>query len=204
MFVSAGEAEAVRRISAGRGARATRSASRSSACATASARWTGSSRTAAASVNLSARARATLRVPAAQDARAALQGHRRDGALRAPRATAGERVSRGLVAGRARQLRLRVRARSRTWRASACGACICPTRSACFTPDDTGRYVELMTRTWPEVHFEFHAPQRLRPGDRELLAAVRAGARGVHTSVNAWASAPATRGSRRWSRRCTT
>jgi D-citramalate synthase len=53
-----------------------------------------------------------------------------------------------------------------------------------FTPDDTGRYVELMTRTWPEVHFEFHAHGDYGLATANCLAAVRAGARGVHTSVN--------------------
>src|SRR6266850_1604879 len=53
-----------------------------------------------------------------------------------------------------------------------------------FTPDDTSRYVELMTRTWPEVHFEFHAHGDYGLATANCLAAVRAGARGVHTSVN--------------------
>ncbi len=53
-----------------------------------------------------------------------------------------------------------------------------------FTPDDTARYVELMTRTWPEVHFEFHAHGDYGLATANCLAAVRAGARGIHTSVN--------------------
>jgi D-citramalate synthase len=53
-----------------------------------------------------------------------------------------------------------------------------------FTPDDTARYVELMTRTWPDVHFEFHAHGDYGLATANCLAAVKAGARGVHTSVN--------------------
>ena len=53
-----------------------------------------------------------------------------------------------------------------------------------FTPDDTSRYVELMTRTWPDVHFEFHAHGDYGLATANCLAAVKAGARGVHTSVN--------------------
>jgi D-citramalate synthase len=53
-----------------------------------------------------------------------------------------------------------------------------------FTPDDTSRYVELMTRTWPDVHFEFHAHSDYGLATANCLAAVKAGALGVHTSVN--------------------
>jgi len=51
-------------------------------------------------------------------------------------------------------------------------------------PDDTERFVGLMTRTWPEVHFEFHGHNDYGLGTANCLAAARAGARGVHTSVN--------------------
>jgi len=51
-------------------------------------------------------------------------------------------------------------------------------------PDDTHRYVGLMVRTWPELHFEFHGHNDYGLAVANCLAAVRAGARGVHTSVN--------------------
>jgi D-citramalate synthase len=53
-----------------------------------------------------------------------------------------------------------------------------------LSPDDTGRYVDLMTRTWPQLHFEFHAHNDYGVAAANCLAAVRHGARGVHTSVN--------------------
>jgi D-citramalate synthase len=53
-----------------------------------------------------------------------------------------------------------------------------------FSPDDVGRYVGLMTSTWPDVAFEFHAHNDYALAAANCLAAVNAGARGVHTSVN--------------------
>ncbi len=53
-----------------------------------------------------------------------------------------------------------------------------------FSPDDVTRYVGLMTSTWPDVTFEFHAHNDYGLSTANSLAAVRAGARGVHTSVN--------------------
>ena len=53
-----------------------------------------------------------------------------------------------------------------------------------LSPEDTVRYVDLMTRTWPSVHFEFHAHNDYGLAVANCLAAVRAGAKGVHTSVN--------------------
>lgn len=53
-----------------------------------------------------------------------------------------------------------------------------------FAPDDTARYVALMTATWPDLHFEFHGHNDYGLASANCLAAVRAGARGVHTSVN--------------------
>ncbi len=53
-----------------------------------------------------------------------------------------------------------------------------------FAPDDVTRYVGLMTSTWPEVDFEFHAHNDYGLATANCLAAVRSGARGVHTSVN--------------------
>ncbi len=51
-------------------------------------------------------------------------------------------------------------------------------------PDDVTRYVGLMTDTWPGAIFEFHAHNDYGLATANCLAAVNAGARGVHTSVN--------------------
>jgi D-citramalate synthase len=53
-----------------------------------------------------------------------------------------------------------------------------------FGPDDVSRYFGLMTATWPEVDFEFHGHNDYNMATANCLCAVRAGARGVHTSVN--------------------
>jgi len=53
-----------------------------------------------------------------------------------------------------------------------------------LSPEDTYRYMGLMTSTWPEVCFEFHAHNDYGLATANCLAALRAGARGVHTSVN--------------------
>ena len=53
-----------------------------------------------------------------------------------------------------------------------------------FAPDDVTRYVGLMVATWPETLFEFHAHNDYGLATANCLAAVRAGAQGVHTSVN--------------------
>jgi len=53
-----------------------------------------------------------------------------------------------------------------------------------LAPDDVTRYVGLMTSTWPDSVFEFHAHNDYALAAANCLAAVRAGARGVHTSVN--------------------
>ena len=54
-----------------------------------------------------------------------------------------------------------------------------------FSPSDVGQYVGLMTRTWPQVDFEFHGHNDYGLATANCLAAAQAGARGVHTSVNA-------------------
>ena len=54
-----------------------------------------------------------------------------------------------------------------------------------FAPADITHYVGLMTRTWPQVDFEFHGHNDYGLATANCLAAVEAGARGVHTSVNA-------------------
>ena len=53
-----------------------------------------------------------------------------------------------------------------------------------FSPEDVRRYVGLMTATWPDVPFEFHAHNDYGLANANCLAAVRNGAKGVHTSVN--------------------
>ncbi len=51
-------------------------------------------------------------------------------------------------------------------------------------PEGVTRYVGLMTQTWPAVDFEFHGHNDYSLAAANCLAAVRAGARGIHTSVN--------------------
>lgn len=53
-----------------------------------------------------------------------------------------------------------------------------------FSPEDVTRYVGLMTATWPMVDFEYHGHNDYGLATANCLAAIRAGARGVHTSVN--------------------
>jgi D-citramalate synthase len=53
-----------------------------------------------------------------------------------------------------------------------------------FAPADVTRYVGLMVASWPDVHFEFHAHNDYGLAAANVLAAVEAGARGIHTSVN--------------------
>ena len=53
-----------------------------------------------------------------------------------------------------------------------------------FSPAEVERYVGLMTTTWPDTTFEFHAHNDYGLANANCLAAVAAGAVGVHTSVN--------------------
>lgn len=53
-----------------------------------------------------------------------------------------------------------------------------------MSPMDVTRYVDLMVSTWPDLVFEFHAHNDYGLAAANVLASVRAGARGVHTSVN--------------------
>ena len=52
------------------------------------------------------------------------------------------------------------------------------------SPQETARYVGLMTRTWPDLHFEFHGHNDYGLANANCLAAIESGARGIHTSVN--------------------
>ncbi|MDX1648798.1 MAG: alpha-isopropylmalate synthase regulatory domain-containing protein, partial [Myxococcota bacterium] len=51
-------------------------------------------------------------------------------------------------------------------------------------PRDVRRYVDLMTSCFPDAHFEYHGHNDYGLAAANCLAAVEAGARGVHTSVN--------------------
>ncbi len=53
-----------------------------------------------------------------------------------------------------------------------------------LSPDTVTKYVGLMVETWPDVRFEFHAHNDYGLATANCLAAVAAGAQGVHTSVN--------------------
>jgi len=53
-----------------------------------------------------------------------------------------------------------------------------------LAPDEVSHFVGLMTSSWPEVHFDFHSHNDYGLATANCLAAVKAGARGVHTSVN--------------------
>jgi len=53
-----------------------------------------------------------------------------------------------------------------------------------FSPVDVTRYVGLMTATWPAVDFEYHGHNDYGLATANCLAAIHAGVRGVHTSVN--------------------
>lgn len=53
-----------------------------------------------------------------------------------------------------------------------------------LNPDGVRRYVELMVDGWPDAHFEYHGHNDYGLATANCLAAVEAGARGVHTSVN--------------------
>ncbi len=53
-----------------------------------------------------------------------------------------------------------------------------------LSPQDVTRYVDLMVSNWPDTAFEFHAHNDYGLASANVLASVRAGARGVHTSVN--------------------
>jgi len=53
-----------------------------------------------------------------------------------------------------------------------------------FSPHETEHYIQLMVTAWPDIHFEFHSHNDYGLSTANCLAAVRAGVRGVHTSVN--------------------
>lgn len=53
-----------------------------------------------------------------------------------------------------------------------------------LSPGQTGDYVREMTGRYPALHFDFHAHNDYDLAVANVLAAVRAGARGVHCTVN--------------------
>jgi D-citramalate synthase len=53
-----------------------------------------------------------------------------------------------------------------------------------LAPADTQRYVAQMTSAFPDVVFEYHGHNDYGLANANCLAAVAAGARGIHTSVN--------------------
>jgi D-citramalate synthase len=53
-----------------------------------------------------------------------------------------------------------------------------------LSPDEVKQYFGLMVHTWPGVHFDFHGQNDYGLATANSLAAVLAGARGVHVSVN--------------------
>ena len=53
-----------------------------------------------------------------------------------------------------------------------------------LSPETVTRYMGLMTETWPNIDFEYHGHNDYGLAPANCLAAVKAGARGVHTSVN--------------------
>jgi D-citramalate synthase len=52
------------------------------------------------------------------------------------------------------------------------------------SPDEAARTVDLMVSSFPDAHFEYHCHNDYGLANANCLAAVRAGALGVHTSVN--------------------
>ena len=53
-----------------------------------------------------------------------------------------------------------------------------------LTPDDSFRYCSEMCHRYPDVHFDFHAHNDYDLAVANSLAAVKAGIKGIHTTVN--------------------
>ena len=73
---------------------------------------------------------------------------------------------------------------SRRSQRSACGASISPDTLGVLGPDQVLRHVRRMRRDFPGLSFEFHAHNDYGLATANCLAAVRAGAEGLHTTVN--------------------
>ncbi len=53
-----------------------------------------------------------------------------------------------------------------------------------LNPDMTSEYIQKMVQRYPELHFDFHAHNDYDLGAGNVSAAVKAGAHGIHTTVN--------------------
>jgi D-citramalate synthase len=53
-----------------------------------------------------------------------------------------------------------------------------------LAPDDVRHFVSLMVVTWPETQFEFHGHNDYGLATANAIAAIQAGANGIHVSVN--------------------
>ena len=53
-----------------------------------------------------------------------------------------------------------------------------------FSPRDITQYVGMMVDTWPDLRFEYHGHDDYGLSTANCLAAIDAGAEGIHTSVN--------------------
>ncbi len=53
-----------------------------------------------------------------------------------------------------------------------------------LSPNDVTHYVELMVDTWPDLKFEYHGHNDYGLSTANCLSAIKAGAVGIHTSVN--------------------
>ncbi|MFL2546650.1 MAG: alpha-isopropylmalate synthase regulatory domain-containing protein [Candidatus Rariloculaceae bacterium] len=53
-----------------------------------------------------------------------------------------------------------------------------------LAPEDVRHYISVMTVTWPDIGFEFHGHNDYGLATANAMAAIQAGASGVHVSVN--------------------
>ena len=53
-----------------------------------------------------------------------------------------------------------------------------------FNPFETYEYVSTLVKAYPKVHFDFHAHNDYGLGTANALAAIKAGVKGIHTTVN--------------------
>ncbi|MBP5458504.1 MAG: 2-isopropylmalate synthase [Paludibacteraceae bacterium] len=53
-----------------------------------------------------------------------------------------------------------------------------------LSPDETYQYCKLMTERYPDLHFDFHAHNDYDLAVGNVYAAIKAGIRGIHTTVN--------------------
>jgi (R)-citramalate synthase len=53
-----------------------------------------------------------------------------------------------------------------------------------LTPSETFKYVSILTSKYPHIHFDFHAHNDYDLGTANVLEAIKAGASGIHLTVN--------------------